>query len=86
MIEDQEMYRCTSCGEYFDRPTFSHAIHAIGCDGSCKKCPIECGPVEEIMDHGRLLINNGYNLRQESSKIRFEADMLIDTSHSEVKK
>jgi len=38
-------WRCTACGDEFDQDRSSHAAHAQGCDGSCKKCPVECGPI-----------------------------------------
>lgn len=41
---------CTACGQEFEIETFSHARHHPSCDGYCKNCPIECGPVEKIED------------------------------------
>ena len=40
---------CSNCREEFNQKTYSHPVHDFRCDGSCKLCPVECGPVEEIM-------------------------------------
>ena len=39
-------WRCAGCGEKFYRdPGSSHAVHARDCDGVCRTCPVECGPI-----------------------------------------
>ena len=43
-----DWWRCENCGEYFNKETFSHPVHAYYCDGTCLSCPVECGPVNKI--------------------------------------
>lgn len=43
-----DWWRCERCGEEFGEDRSSHAIHADGCDGSCKRCPVECGPISKV--------------------------------------
>ena len=38
-------WRCAGCGEKFRSDAGSHAVHARDCDGSCRSCPVQCGPI-----------------------------------------
>lgn len=44
-----DWWRCERCGEEFGEERSSHAVHADGCDGSCKRCPVECGPIVKVV-------------------------------------
>lgn len=41
-------WRCEGCGEVFDAPAFSHPRHDWSCEGECRYCPVECGPITKV--------------------------------------
>lgn len=43
---EPKRYRCAGCGERFTSDQGGvHPQHDPVCDGDCKYCPVECGPV-----------------------------------------
>lgn len=43
--DEKPIWRCAGCGETFDDDRISHPRHDANCDGSCRRCPVQCGPV-----------------------------------------
>src|SRR5690606_26352255 len=68
-------YWCEGCGEsfYVDDPTFDHAVHDRSCDGSCRSCPVQCGPIHIDYDFAhravRLLSEREDALRAENERL-----------------
>jgi len=43
-----ERWRCYGCGMEFESETHSHPVHSALCEGDCRYCPEQCGPVTKI--------------------------------------
>ena len=76
-------WRCSMCGERFDNsePMRSHAVHARDCDGSCKSCPVECGPIylveDEVLERIATLEADLARERERAEKAERERDLAL---------